>query len=100
MRWMLTLVGLIAVTPALATALPVPPIPPAQPPRSIAAPVPNSDFHAPVPLAETGPTVGLKFYRAQTYDPSMGFGPGARYQTSEDRKPIQTPGFLVNVPLK
>ena len=32
--------------------------------------------------------------------PSVGFAPGSRYQTTEDRKPIQTPGFSISVPLK
>jgi hypothetical protein len=100
MRWGLALIGLTAATPAPATELPIPPIPPAQASRSIAAPVPDSDFQAPPALADTAPTVGLKFYRAQTFDPAFGFTPGSRYQTSEERKPIQTPGFSVSVPLK
>jgi hypothetical protein len=100
MRWLLALIGLTAATPALATGLPTPPEPPAQASRSIAAPIPDSDFHAPPAPAETGPTIGLKFYRLQNFDPGLGFAPGSRYQMSEDRKQIQTPGFSVSVPLE
>jgi hypothetical protein len=100
MGWRLALIGLIAATPAPAAELPLPPVPPAQVSRSLAAPVPDSDLQAPPGLPDTAPTVGLKLYRAQTFDQSLGFTPGSRYQTSEDRKPIQTPGFSVSVPLK
>lgn len=84
---------------ALAEPLPVPPIPPAHPPAADAAPVPNVDAHAPIVQAKQGPSFDVKLYRARNYDPSMGFAPGSRYQSNEDRKPIQTPGFSVTVPL-
>ncbi len=100
MRWVLALTGLAAAMPALATELPIPPNPPVQVPRSVAAPIPDSDFQAPPAPAEGGPSIGLKFYRAETYDPGLGFAPGSRYRTLEDRKPIQTPGFSISVPLK
>jgi hypothetical protein len=100
MRWVLVLIGLTAATPALATELPTPPEPPMQVSRSIAAPVPDNDFQAPPAPADTAPSVGLKFYRVQTFDTGLGFAPGSRYQPPEDRKPIQTPVFSVSVPLK
>jgi hypothetical protein len=99
MRWVLALVGLAIATPALARALPTPPAPPVQVPQST-APVPDSALQAPVAPAQSGPTIGLKFYRAPTFDPALGFAPGSRYETVEERKPIQTPGFSVRVPLK
>lgn len=99
MRWAPVLVGLAIATPALAAALPTPPAPPVQSPQTT-APVPNSSLHAPVAPADPGPTVALKFYRSETFDPALGFAPGSRYQTVEERKPIQTPGFSVSVPLK
>jgi hypothetical protein len=85
---------------ALAENLPVPPVPPAQPPISEAAPVPNVNAEAPVAPASNEVKLDVKFYRARTYDASKGFVPGSRYQSNEDRKPIQTPGFSVSVPLK
>jgi hypothetical protein len=100
MRWRLALIGLTAASPAPMAELPIPPVPPAEISRSMAAPIPDSDFQVPPALADSAPTVGLKFYRTQTFDPAFGFTPGSRYQTSEDRKPIQTPGFSVSVPLK
>jgi hypothetical protein len=85
---------------AMSEALPVPPIPPAGPPLAEIAPTPNIDARAPAPAASDAPTVDVRLYRAKAYDPSMGFAPGSKYQDSEDRKPIQTPGFSISVPLK
>jgi hypothetical protein len=85
---------------AIPQELPVPPIPPQQPPPAEIAPVPNLDAQAPVTPASEGPRFDVRLFRARPYDPGMGFAPGSRYQTAEDRKPIQTPGFSVSVPLK
>ncbi len=85
---------------ALADDLPVPTIPPPVPPLADAAPVPNFDAQAPVTPDSEEPSLNVRLYRARTYDASAGFVPGSRYQTSEDRKAIQTPGFSINVPLK
>ncbi len=85
---------------AMSKALPVPPIPPINPPLNEIAPVPNVDAQAPVPTASNAPSVDVRLYRARVYDPSMGFAPGSKYQSSEDRKPIQTPGLSISVPLK
>lgn len=85
---------------AMAADLPVPPIPPTHDPMGDDAPVPNLDARGPVALTSNKPTVDVRLYRARLYDPSAGFAPGSRYQTTEDRKPIQTPGFVVSVPLK
>jgi hypothetical protein len=78
----------------------VPPIPPEHPPVAETAPVPNADARAPIAPQSASPTVDLRLYRARPYDPGLGFAPGSRYQTSEDRKPIQTPGLSINVPLQ
>jgi hypothetical protein len=87
---------------SLATAedLPIPPVPPEHPPLADAAPVPNVDAEAPVAPASDQPSVNVTVYRIKMYDPSAGFAPGSRYESSEDRKPIQTPGFSISVPLK
>jgi hypothetical protein len=85
---------------ATADELPVPPIPPADRPPADIAPVPNVSAQAPVAPASEEPSVDVKLYRAKPYDPGLGFTPGSRYQTNEDRKPIQTPGLSISVPLK
>jgi hypothetical protein len=101
MRILLTLTVLMGVgSPAIAEELPVPPIPPRIPPIADAAPVPNPDAEAPATPSSDEPSVNVQLYRARMYDPSVGFVPGSRYQSTEDRKPIQTPGFSISVPLK
>jgi hypothetical protein len=85
---------------AMAEDLPVPPIPPQHPPLADAAPVPNVNAEAPIPPASGEPTVDVRLYRVKMFDPSLGFVPGSQYQSTEDRKPIQTPGLSINVPLK
>jgi hypothetical protein len=85
---------------AMAEDLPVPPIPPEHPPLADIAPVPNIDAQAPIAAASNAPSIDVRLYRARPYDPGMGFAPGSRYQSSEDRKPIQTPGLSINVPLQ
>lgn len=100
MRRLLAAVFLAIATTASANELPVPPPPPAHPPSGEVAQVPNLDAHAPVAPVSDKPSVDVRLYRARNYDASMGFVPGSRYQSSEDRKPIQTPGFSISVPLK
>jgi len=85
---------------ALADDIPVPPVPPVIPPIADAAPVPNPDAAAPVTPSSDEPSVNVRMYRARTYDPSVGFAPGSHYESTEDRKPIQTPGLSISVPLK
>jgi len=99
-KHLLLLSGLVAGSmTALADDLPVPPVPPPHPPMDQAAPVPNVDARLPTAPASNAPTVDVRLYRARPYDPAYGFVPGSRYQSTEDRKPIQTPGLSVSVPL-
>jgi hypothetical protein len=85
---------------AMADDLPVPPLPPEHPPPGDIAPVPDRDVHPPLTPVSNGPSVEIRQFRNRPYDPGMGFAPGSRYQTSEDRKPIQTPGLSISVPLQ
>ena len=100
MRHLLLIVSIGLGGSAMAQGLPVPPVPPANPPADEAAPVPNADAHPPAVRLTEGLSVNVRLYRAKSYDPSLGFAPGSRYQSTEDRKPIQTPGLSVSVPLK
>jgi hypothetical protein len=99
-KLLLSIVLIGAGSAAMAEDMPVPPTPPNDPPLADAAPIPNRNAEAPAAPTSEGPSVNVRLYRAQTYDPSVGFVPGSRYQSTEDRKPIQTPGFSINVPLK
>ena len=101
MKFGLFMTIFVSASSTLAAELPVPPIPPDHVPLAEVAPVPNNNARAPAVPVSDRPTVDVRLYRAKTFDDaSAGFVPGSRYQTSEDRKPIQTPGFSINVPLK
>jgi hypothetical protein len=101
MRIVLALALLVGTaSAAMAEVLPEPPIPPDIPPIADAAPVPNPDAVAPVTPSSDEPSVNVRMYRARMYDPSVGFAPGSHYESTEDRKPIQTPGLSISVPLK
>jgi hypothetical protein len=90
----------LSISGAIAEGLPIPPVPPETPPLGDIAPVPDADAYAPVAQASDSPTVDVKFFRLRRYDPSMGFAPGSHQEANEDRRPIQPPGFSINVPLK
>ncbi len=100
MKYAVLLAALLLGPAAKAEDLPVPPIPPTNPPAADSAPVPDVNARAPVTPSSQEPSVDVRLYRAKPYDPSLGFAPGSRYQSTEDRKPIQTPGLSVSVPLK
>jgi len=85
---------------AMAEELPVPPVPPAATSSLSAAPVPDADMRDPFGSTAPAPKVALRFYRNETYNGGYGYMPGSRYQSAEDKKPIQTPGFSVSVPIK
>jgi hypothetical protein len=100
MKRLLLINFITAISPAFADDLPVPPIPPERPPIGEAAPTPNIDARVPMSPPSERPSVDVRLFRADTLDPSLGFAPGSRFQTAEERKPIQTPGLSVTVPLK
>jgi len=92
---------LLATTAARpAPALPEPPIPPANPPTDETAPVPDRDIRAPVNGSQNGVEVNLQDFRNNRYDQSPGYSPGSQFETNEDKRPIQTPGLTVRVPLQ
>jgi hypothetical protein len=82
-------------------SLPVPPIPPPNPPTDQLAPVPNPDLREPTEIATEGARVGLQDFRARTFNnQGLGYTPGSQYESTEDKRPIQTPGLSVQVPLR
>ena len=97
----LVLAALAGFAPGVvAEELPIPPIPPQHPVLGDNAPIPDIDAREPAMPVSNAPTVDVRFFRVKRYDPSQGFAPGSRYQSSEDRKAIQTPGLTVSVPLQ
>jgi hypothetical protein len=80
--------------------LPVPPIPPAHPPTDQSAPLPDRDARAPADGASDGTRVGVRDFRISRFNQGMGYAPGSQYETSEEKRSIQTPGLTVQVPLR
>jgi hypothetical protein len=80
-------------------SLPVPPIPPPHPPADQSAPVSDRDATGPLSPASPGPRVTLQDFRADRLQQGFGYTPGSQFETSEDKRPIQTPGLTVQVPL-
>jgi hypothetical protein len=80
-------------------SLPVPPIPPNNPPTDQSAPVPDRDAQAPSEAAE-GARVGVRDFRVRRFYQGFGYAPGSQFETSEEKRPIQTPGLAVQVPLR
>jgi hypothetical protein len=102
-----TRIGLLVLALMLAMAagaraddLPVPPLPPRHAPPADTAPVPDRDASGPIPQPGDEPSFNVRLYRSKPFDPSAGFTPGSRYQSTEDRKAIQTPGISMSVPLQ
>jgi len=96
----LMLILLLAGFPAMAETLPEPPRPPERVPGPDVAPTPNADAR----FTSDGPTqqasVELKMFQRIPTDNGVAFTPGSRFRTPEERKPIQTPGISVTVPLQ
>jgi hypothetical protein len=87
--------------PALAgeIALPIPPIPPAEPPLQ-AAPVPNPNIVYPDNDARRfRVTVDSEINHREAPDPGYAFAPGAHYQLDNDRRWFVLPGLMVHVPV-
>ena len=95
---MLALLATVAAAPK--RPLPVPPLPPANPPTDQLAPLPDRDLQAPRDSGPQGPQLGIRDFRLRRFDDSPGYAPGSQYETNEDKRPIQTPGLTVRVPLK
>ncbi len=63
--------------------------------------MPDNTVRAPGTATENLNTAwALRVYRMQDLGAGDGFIPGSAYQSPEQRKPMQTPGFMVTVPLQ
>jgi hypothetical protein len=99
MAWLLPIMLVLAgAGPRM--LLPVPPIPPLHPPGDEAAPLPDQDIAAPALDASQGPRFTLHDFRVNRFNNSPGYTPGSRFETSEEKRPIQTPGLSVRFPLQ
>ncbi len=98
-RLLLLLAGLGSASASVAQSLPIPPIPPLKPPSADLAPRPNRDILPPNDPAD-GVRVRPEVFSAVRPETSLGFTPGSRYQNSDERRPLQTPGLRMTVPLQ
>jgi hypothetical protein len=85
---------------APARRLPLPPPLPVDPPTDEPAPVPDADLRTPNALDPDQSAFALRVYRMQEHSTGEGFIPGSEYQSPEQRRPLQTPGFMVTLPLQ
>ena len=93
--------ALVSIAAALAPApLPLPPIPPAHPLGEQLAPTPDRNAQAPWVPPTDGVRVRPQDFRAQLLTQGLGYTPGSQFQNNEDRRPIQTPGLSLQVPLQ
>ena len=83
-----------------APPLPVPPIPPADPPLDQYAPMPDRDAQAPVDNTDQRIKFNVQDFRIRRFYQGQAYSRGSRFETSEEKKPIQTPGLTVQVPLQ
>ncbi len=81
-------------------SLPVPPIPPADPPSGQSAPLPDRDMQPPLDATSQGARVSVEDFRIRRFYPGLAYSPGSHFETSEEKRPIQTPGLAVQVPLR
>jgi hypothetical protein len=92
--------GLLLAGAGPLVSLPLPPPLPTNPPTDQAAPVPDGDLAYPNRVAQDPAAFALRVYPLQDLGTGDGYIPGSAYQAPEQRKPIQTPGFMVTVPLQ
>jgi hypothetical protein len=94
--------GGAAHLPHRAPPLPLPPPLPADPPTDQAAPVPDYDSGAATGFGinHGGAAWALRIYPMPDFDTGAAYLPGSDYQSPEQRKPLQTPGFSVTLPLQ
>ena len=80
---------------------PIPPIPRASTQLGTPAPVPDRDARPPPdPNSSPHTKMSVTDFRPPTVDSSAGFSYGSRFQSPEDARPIQTPGFTLAFPLR
>jgi hypothetical protein len=61
--------------------------------------VPDADLQVPAPHTQTT-TLHVRIFSLDEHGSGLGFIPGSAYPAPEDRKPMQTPGITVSVPMQ
>lgn len=86
----------------LSPSLPVPPIPPAHPPRDVAAPVPNANMQEPTAPTPAGPQWKPTLNERAPTLPGGDPVPGSLYRSEQEqrRQFIPNPGIRLVVPLQ
>jgi len=90
----------VGAAPGPTSSLPVPPIPPAHPPTGQLAPVPNPELRGTQDPVSRGTQVSITDFRVPQPNQSLGYAPGSHFQSSSERRDIDTPGLTVRVPLQ
>ena len=63
--------------------------------------MPNRDAVGPLAPPQDGAQVCLNDFRANPFQQQgLAYSRGSQFQSSEDKRPIQTPGLTVKVPLQ
>ena len=62
--------------------------------------MPDSSLEAPSAGSGQRVQVNVSDFRIERFYQGMGYGPGSHYETSEEKRPIQTPGETLKVPLQ
>jgi hypothetical protein len=97
---LVALLGFGLLVGAAAPSLPLPPTPPTNPPTSEPAPVPESDLTSQGSAAPRGMQVNLQMFTLREYGNGLAYIPGSAYESPVERKPLQTPGLTVSVPVR
>jgi hypothetical protein len=93
--------GMLLAAAGPRASLPLPPPLPVDPPTDQAAPVPDQDSQLAARVPQEPRTAwDLRVYRMEDLYTGEGYIPGSAYQSPEQRRPMQTPGFMVTVPLQ
>lgn len=89
-----------AVLHAARSSLPLPPLPPADAQTGEPAPLPDGNL-PPSPSVGTETTkFNVRMFSLDEHGGGLAFIPGSAYVPPEDRKPMQTPGITVSLPVR
>lgn len=98
--WLMLFALFASAGAAPAPDLPLPPTPPDNRPSDQRAPVPDWNAKAPTVASLQSVQVIPSDFRIRRPDPSAGYAPGSHFQTTEEKRPIQTPGLTLRIPLR
>lgn len=77
-----------------------PPVPPPQPPRYQAAPVPNTALSAPQLAPTTGTRISPHFFNQRAFNGGQGYVPGSTIEGQQEQRQLPVPGLNLNMPLQ